>query len=185
MELSLDFSKGSADNVADLLSDIGEKIVIRARMRANNRTAEEARTVIRRHLSQETGAPAKSLSRRFKIHRANTRKPDARLFVGTSPVRAYDLGVREIRSGVSYKGSGGRVKVKSAFVATMKSGHTGVFQRETRKRLPIRELTVPLHAAALRSARSYLSSDAKRTFEKSFRHELQFRIGREIDKRGL
>lgn len=185
MDISLEFTKGDADSVAELLSDIGEKLVLRAQVRANNRTAEEARTVIRRTVSQETGAPAKALARRFKIHRANAKKPGARLFVGTSPVRAYDLGVREIRSGVSYKGAGGRVKVKSAFVATMKSGHTGVFQRETKKRLPIRELTVAFHHAAFRSARSYVANDAKRTFEKVFRHELQFRIGRAIDSSRL
>jgi hypothetical protein len=185
MDLAFDFDKGDAANVADLLSEIGESLVLRARMRANNRTAEEARTVIRRQISQETGAPAKALARRFKIRRASVKRPDSNLFVGTSPVRAYDLGVRELRKGVSYKAAGGRTKVRSAFVATMKSGHTGVFQRETKKRLPIRELTVPLHPAALRSARAYLAADARRTFEKTFAHDLQFRIGREIDRRGL
>ena len=45
--------------------------------------------------------------------------------------------------GVSYRSSGGRKSIKSAFIATMPSGHRGVFKRADRRRMPIKQLYGP------------------------------------------
>ena len=48
---------------------------------------------------------------------------------------------RQTKRGVSVEiNRGQRTLIKGAFVATMKSGHKGVFRRQTTKRLPIAEL---------------------------------------------
>lgn len=58
------------------------------------------------------------------------------------PIR--DLSARQTKKGVTFRGPGGRRKlIPGAFVATMRSGHTGVFARKGRARLPIRELRGP------------------------------------------
>lgn len=46
-------------------------------------------------------------------------------------------------SGVSVRLGGKTRRLKSAFIATMKSGHEGVFRRRGKGRLPIRELWAP------------------------------------------
>lgn len=55
------------------------------------------------------------------------------------PLSAYPH--RQVKRGVSVAVNRAKRKIiKSAFVATMKSGHRGIFVREGNKRLPIREL---------------------------------------------
>lgn len=184
-EVGLSFDHVGGRVVADLLAEIGDTVVRDAHMRATTRTAEAARTQIRKEMSAETGVQAKLLNRRFRIHRASRSNPNARLFIGTVPVRAYDMGVRELKRGVSVRGPDGRVRMNSAFVATMKSGRTGVFQRQTRARLPIKEVTVPIHYSARGSANRFLASRAKPEYEKVFQHEMQRRVGQQLDRRGL
>ncbi len=183
MEYALTFDAGiTAVSVARALEDIGDTVVRDAHMRATTRTAESARTQIRRDLSAETGVTAKILNRRFRLHRANHTNPNARLFIGTVPVRAYDLGAKQLKSGVSHRGPGGRVRLRSAFVATMKSGHTGVFERKTKARLPIKEVTVSIHASAKRHADAFLRSRARTEYDKVFRHEMQRRISQRVSR---
>lgn len=55
------------------------------------------------------------------------------------PLRAYPT--RQTKKGVSAQVNvGKRSLVRGAFIATMRSGHEGVFKRSGAKRLPIREL---------------------------------------------
>jgi hypothetical protein len=55
------------------------------------------------------------------------------------PVSAFNP--RQVQAGVSVGINAGKRKtIKHAFIATMKSGHTGVWVREGNSRLPIREL---------------------------------------------
>lgn len=57
------------------------------------------------------------------------------------PIPMADYPARQTRKGVSVAiNTGKRSLVRSAFLATMKSGHRGVYVREGKKRLPIREL---------------------------------------------
>lgn len=185
MDVMLQFTGATGRDVSDLLSDIGERIVDQAHAAAANKTMTTARTDIRKVVSRETSAPSKLLTKRFRLHRANRNKPEARLFIGTVPIRAVDMGAKVLKRGVSFRSGGSRVKATSAFYATMKSGHIGIFQREGRKRLPIKELTVPVHASARRAADAFIANRAADVNEKNFRHELQFRIRREIDRQGL
>jgi len=184
-EVSLSFDHVRGREIAELLGEVGDVVVRDAHMRATTRTAEAARTQIRKEMSAETGVQAKLLNRRFRVHRGNRDRPDARLFIGTVPVRAYDMGVRELKRGVSVRGPGGRIRLNSAFVATMKSGRTGVFQRETKTRLPIKEVTVPIHYSARTSATRFLANRAKPEYEKVFQHEVNRRIGQQLERRGL
>ncbi len=58
------------------------------------------------------------------------------------PIPLGDYPRTQTKKGVTVAVNKGekRALIKSAFLATMKSGHTGVFVREGKKRLPIREL---------------------------------------------
>ena len=50
---------------------------------------------------------------------------------------------RQVATGVSTRAWGKQQIIQHAFIATMKSGHTGVFRRHTKSRLPIEELWGP------------------------------------------
>jgi Prophage minor tail protein Z (GPZ) len=61
--------------------------------------------------------------------------------VSRDPVPMADYPFRQVKRGVSVAiNKGARSLVKGAFVATMQSGHTGVFVRKGKARLPIEEL---------------------------------------------
>lgn len=63
------------------------------------------------------------------------------LDVKALPVPLIDYPSRQNRQGVRVQVNVGSTKlIKSAFLATMSSGHRGVFVREGKARLPIREL---------------------------------------------
>ena len=63
-----------------------------------------------------------------------------RMQVSGAPVPLAEYPHRQVKSGVSVEVNVGRRKlVRSAFVATMKSGHEGIFKRRGKKRLPIAE----------------------------------------------
>ena len=68
---------------------------------------------------------------------------------------------------------------ESAFIARMKSGHVGVFERETDKELPIRQimgLSVPEMVGAYES-REAIMEKATETIEKRLEHEISRIIG--------
>jgi len=175
----------NADEVADLLADVGSKIVEQAKVAAINKAMTQERTQVRRYIAGRTGIPNKVLNRRIRIRRATRKRPIANLFVGTYNVLAFkDLGGKDLRVGVSYKGSGGRVKNTSGFKATMPSGHEGLFVRKGKARLKIKEISanfVPEARAAI--AKSRITLPAR--FKKIFNQQFNFRVGREIDKRRL
>jgi hypothetical protein len=64
-----------------------------------------------------------------------------RMDVSGSPIPAVDYPHRQTRRGVSVEiNTGKRSLIRGAFVATMRSGHTGIFRRRGKSRLPIDEV---------------------------------------------
>ncbi len=60
--------------------------------------------------------------------------------VSGAPQPAIQFAARQTKAGVSFGvNTGKRSFIKSAFIATMRSGHVGVFYRQGTKRLPIDE----------------------------------------------
>lgn len=92
--------------------------------------------------------------KRFKISRLNAALPLSRatgareiedlewtMQVDGDPTPVADFPYRATGKGISVViNTGKRVLIKSAFEARMKSGHEGIFRREGRARLPIKEL---------------------------------------------
>lgn len=78
---------------------------------------------------------------------------------------------------------GQRVLIRGAFIATMKSGHTGVFKRRDKhKRLPIREAYTTTVADAFRDAIprvvEVMRTEFSTTFARVLPHEVALRRGR-------
>jgi hypothetical protein len=103
------------------------------------------------------------------------------------PVAAINLAARPARKGVSYSGATGRITNPHAFIATVKpkgkdKGKTAVFVRKGASRLPIKQVTVPVHDVALRLVRGLQTSFIPHKFREIFQAEFRFRTQRLIDK---
>jgi len=119
--------------------------------RALNKTARGAKTDAVKLIRQHLMIKAKPVRENVRISKATWSKPTAYLFargkrgvplLGNYPVRPGRLGARKPKQGVSVqiKRFGGRKVIKGSFLAKMKSGHVGVFLRDSADRLPIKQL---------------------------------------------
>jgi len=118
----------------------------RAAYRAINKTLKWVDTRARRALAAEFGLPVSALkkARRLTTIRAIPRRLSGVIWYGVSPIKASYFGKpRQTKKGAK----AGKHVFPGAFVATMKSGHTGIYTRRGTARLPIDEATVPLNNA--------------------------------------
>jgi Prophage minor tail protein Z (GPZ) len=121
----------------------------RAASRALNRTAQNVQTVAVRLMAQDVGLQNNAVRPSVKIDRATPARPAAavRTTGKRIPLIAFNASGPEPSRGrgrVTYRiGRGGRHSVPGSFIATMPSGHRGVFKRRTTRRLPISELFGP------------------------------------------
>jgi len=105
-----------------------------------NRIAQGARTELSRDVREEYNIKAADVSKNIVI--ANATKDNLRVIIRArgSNLPFFIFDPRQTAQGVSIMIKTGARKVKAgAFLATMKSGHKGVFIREGKKRLPIDE----------------------------------------------
>lgn len=102
--------------------------------RALNRTANGVRTDMTKLATSILNVRSKDVRDGIKINGANPSNLKATVYRRGRPLSLYDyIGTRELEGrGVSIKvfKTGKRTILKHAFVATMKSGHEGVFWRE-------------------------------------------------------
>lgn len=114
--------------------------------RAVNRTAISARTQINKEIRQEINIKAADLNEKLILEKAKQNYPVAVIKMSRKRIPVMDFGAKQTAKGVSYKikKQGGRQTIKSAFITTMpETGHTGVFKRWGKTRLPIVELKGP------------------------------------------
>jgi hypothetical protein len=116
---------------------------------ALNRTIRGVKTVMKREVSKDIGIKVGVVAEGMKITKANVGRPQATLTVRGKRIPLIKLGAkgkepsRGKGRGVTYRLGGKRRRIPSAFIATMPSGHRGVFKRVRRMRLPITELHGP------------------------------------------
>lgn len=102
----------------------------RVMSRGLNRTATEARTTTSRRLSQATGLRVSDIRPRIALRRATYKnwRSAIEFRAGGMPIVRFPH--EQTPQGVSYRPSRRKtVLVSHAFIATMPSGHTGVFLR--------------------------------------------------------
>lgn len=119
-------------------------------VRSLNRAAVSARTLLVKEISKDIGIKSGTVRDRIAIQNANERTMVATVSVSGKRIPLIDLNAkgpepsRGRGRGVTARNPGGAGRYPHAFIATVGTGgHRGVFQRRTRKRLPIRELFGP------------------------------------------
>jgi len=131
-----------------------------AQMRALNRAIGSAGVVMVRVIANDVGVKQGVVKERIRTELATPAKLRARIYANAKRIPLIDLGAkgpepsRGRGRGVTVKSASGRKAIPNAFIATMRSGHRGVFQRVAgssgrrgpaphRSQLPIRELFGP------------------------------------------
>ncbi|MEP7307644.1 MAG: phage tail protein [Acidobacteriota bacterium] len=112
----------------------------RAIMRALNRAIASARTVQTKGIAGDTGIKQADIRKALKMTNATPNNLEASLSASTRPIPLIKYGARGPKpsrgkgGGVSYNQiGGGRATIPNAFIATMRSGHEGVYTRSATK----------------------------------------------------
>jgi hypothetical protein len=112
-----------------------------------NRTASWLRTRDARAVAHQIGSKVGQARRQIQIEKATRAHWLARVLILDAVIPLIHLKPRQTARGVRYR-LGEKVHTRRfAFMATMPSGHRGVFKRGGRPRLPIYEQAIRLHRA--------------------------------------
>ncbi len=120
-----------------------------AQARALNRAIASAKTAMVRVISDDLGVKASEVRDRIGVEDARPDRLRARLSASYKRIPLIDFKAQGPEPslgkgrGVTAKLGRSRGRYPDAFIATMTSGHRGVFRRKSLGRLPIRELFGP------------------------------------------
>lgn len=107
-------------------------------------TAKAANSKAGSAIAKHTGLRAGRVKQNLFYDKVHVGQYQTHLRSTTRPIPLIEFGARQTRQGVRAAKPWGRSQVfKSAFIATMPSGHRGVFRRRTKRRLPIKEMMGP------------------------------------------
>lgn len=125
--------------------DLREQYRDQAASRALNRTATTVRAEAARMIGHDYNMKISAAKGQMEIRRATKNDLRAAVQVSGRPIPLIEFDARQVRAGVSVKVKGTRKVVSHAFIATMKTGHKGVYVRigppgDLAPRLPIKQL---------------------------------------------
>lgn len=133
-----------------------------------------------RLIAGDTGLKQKDIRESMVLRMASASSPEASLNAKLKRIPLIDFrakGPEPSRGkgrGVSYRLPGGKGRVENAFIATMSSGHRGVFKRKGQDRLGIVELKGPSLGQVFSKFRPQGAARVLEVFDKNFDHEMDF-----------
>jgi hypothetical protein len=152
----------------------------RVMVRALNRAATSGRLVLVQNIAADTGLKSATVRAALTLRDATPARPEARIAASLKRIPLIDFNAkgpepsRGRGRGVSYKLRGGGGRLPHAFIATMASGHRGVFMRSRSARLPIGEKFGPSLGHVLGKYRPAAITRARESFLTTFRHDMGF-----------
>jgi len=141
--------KGFDDVIKQFNATPGQ--IKRARKRAVKKTVKQITNKGRRAIAEEHHLPQKVLKKSGNyrgrvLSRIYHGGSGGHIWFGNNPIKSGYIG--RLRNAPNHGGAFARdFYFKGGFIATMRSGHTGIFERDGRKRLPISEADVALDRA--------------------------------------
>jgi len=158
------------------------KQIKRVMVSSINKVARWANTRVLRGVAGEVAVKQAELKRRnIKLVKANYTRHHATIRIRGARIPLIRFGAKQLkRAGVSYRirKNGKRKKAKGAFIATMPSGHEGVFKRRSGDRLPIDELYGPSVPAVFQNVADF----AENQLDRAIANRLALETGRQIDR---
>lgn len=185
IDVRADISKALAK-----LTTISNEVRDKAVVRALNKTATQVKTQAAREI-RDVGYNLKigKIKQSIDIRRASKSTLVAVVKASGRPIGLINYAARQTKSGVSVQVKGGRKVINGAFIATMPSGHKGVFVRlgDAHKKvtrrgkvrwsgLPIKELFGPSIPVAFlnKTVQSALQLAAREKFPRILQQEIAY-----------
>jgi hypothetical protein len=148
-------------------------VIQKSTVRALNRTIQHVQSQSVKAIANAIAAPQKVIRQRAKIFKANAWQLSAKLSMNLFPIPIIKLKPKQTKRGVTVA----RHAYPSAFIAPMPSGHTGVFQRLGKKRLPIQEIKLTINPPADHLI-SQQFNQSSGYFKKTLEADLKWRLRR-------
>jgi hypothetical protein len=177
------------DQALQKLARLPDEVREKALVRALNKTADQVKVQASREIrAAGYGLPAAKIKKAIAIDRAGASTLVATVRATGRPIGLINYGARQTKAGVSVQVKNGRRIINGAFIATMPSGHKGVFYRKGAKHkkvgtgrsawhgLPIDELFGPAIPSAFMNqvVQDALVAAVHDKFPDIFRRELTF-----------
>lgn len=159
------------------LSQLHGRDFQRAAVQAVNQTARQGMTSVSRAIAKESGAKVGRVKRSMWFQPARPERLTAEISVSGRPIPLAEFRAKQTRRGVTANAWGRRKLYKGTFLATMPSGHTGVWKRKNETRLPIEELFGPSFPQIFGEGR------VRDEFERTVGERLQVNLARQVDRR--
>lgn len=171
----------NVDKVLAEFTIVSQGIADKAAVRALNRAADSTRTAGKREVTKIYNVKSRSANEQFAITRAFPGNLRSLVTVRGKPIPLYEFDAKWKQgqpggTSVKVRRDGGRKIVPHTFVARMRSGKIGVFERKGSGRLPIRMLySIGLPRMFLnRVVQKSVKQVAAESFEKNFRQQVKY-----------
>jgi hypothetical protein len=160
------------------LDDLQKRQVRRAAARALNRTGQQVRTRAVRDTAKTMGLTGKRVREAITLFKANPNALYAEVKAKGQPISLKEFKARQTRKGVTAKVMGERKLYRHRFIVQSLGGH--VFEREGKKRFPIRKLWGPSVPAVflMDNINKALRDHAAERWRINFDRELNFYLNR-------
>ena len=126
--LDIEYNKAQLKEVKRMLSAIPRGFE-KAASRAINKTATTIRSKITKLVKKYIPLKLKDIRKKITIRKANRSMLQAIIMVKGGQTPLIKFNAKQTKNGVTFKLDGKRSKSKHSFIATMPSGHTGVYER--------------------------------------------------------
>jgi hypothetical protein len=162
------------EKIVEAINALPEQVT-QATVFALNRTAEWMKGQVARDLSGEKRIKLKIIRDKIVIRRADKRNLQSLLNCDFRGIFARDLGsMTQTPAGAK---AGGHL-FEHAFIASIKKGaKVGIYQRKTKKRFPVKSVTIPIFDEAIKIIEELIGDEAGAVFEKRFLHEIRRMTG--------
>ena len=182
MKMSLDHDISKMEEVIDALrTGLGKNAV----MRALNRTIDQSQTQASKSMREKYSFKAATVKATMIKYKAYPDRLQATLRSKGRRTQLIDMQARQTSKGVRVRVGKVRKLIKGAFIATMKSGHVGVFIREdgtqqgkkgaikNRKIKELYTIGIP-EAFASQTIQQALADNAENVFLPRLKHEIEW-----------
>ncbi|QJT95123.1 phage tail protein [Wolbachia endosymbiont of Diaphorina citri] len=157
-----------SNNINEIISNIErkEQKIKLAVTKALNKTAIWLKSKAAKEISEEK----KSLIRkRLRIFKAKTSRLEVLIRANLYDIKASTIGkIQKTRRGSKV----GKHEFIGGFAAVMPKGNSGIFKREGRAALPIKEVKLPLEPEASRIIGNLVNYEVEEVFEKFFERDI-------------
>nr|WP_264736405.1 phage tail protein [Wolbachia endosymbiont (group A) of Rhinocyllus conicus] len=160
-----------SNNINEIISNIErkEQKIKLAAIKALNKTALWLKAQAAKEISEEKRIKLSLIRKRLRIFKAKTSRLEVLIRANLYDIRASTIGkIQKTRRGSKV----GKHEFIGGFAAVMPKGNSGMFKREGRAALPIKEVKLSLEPEASRIIGNLVNYEVEEVFEKFFERDI-------------